>query len=219
MPIPTTTPGSATATHPLMGMAGLALGIVPVLFVRRAASKRMAKFSDVLPEALDLITRALRAGHALVTGFQIVGEELDDPVSTEFSLVAEEIRLGVELKDALRGMVQRIDNPDLPYFVTAVLIQRQTGGNLAELLSNLGGLLRERSQFFGMVRAMTAQGRAAAIVLALWLPFITVVIAWMAPTYMEPLLSTTWGNALLVSVGILDVLSYLMARRIANVEP
>ena len=97
----------------------------------------------------------------------MVGDEFPDPIGTEFGLVAEEIRLGLDIRDALDNLTGRVENPDLPYFSTAVLIQRQTGGNLAELLDKLGTLLRERIQFYGRVRALTAQGRMAAIFLAL----------------------------------------------------
>ena len=150
------------------------------LMVSRKARKRMDLFAEQLPDGIELLTRSLRAGHALGSGFQMVGEELADPIGPEFQLVADEIRLGLEVRDALENMMHRVDNPDLPYFTTAVLIQRQTGGNLAELLDKLGSLLRERQQFAGRVRALTAQGRGAATILALWMPFIVAVI-WSSP--------------------------------------
>jgi tight adherence protein B len=160
----------------------------------------------------------MRAGHSLVTGFQLVGDELADPISTEFGLVAEEIRLGLEVRDALENLLHRTENPDLPYFSTAVLIQRQTGGNLAELLDKLGKLLRERAQFTGRVRALTAQGRGAAAFLALWLPVIFLIILLVAPDYVSPLLENTWGHAVLAGAVGIDVLAYFMARRIADVQ-
>ena len=114
--------------------------------------------------------------------------------------------------------MQRVDNPDLPYISTGVLIQRQTGGNLAELLDNLSTLLRERLQFTGRVRAMTAQGRGAATFLALWLPAIVIVMWFVAPGYLAPLIETDWGNMVLASAFGIDIIAYLMARKIADVQ-
>ena len=201
-----------------LGVVGLAAGAIPVLVLRSRAARRMRRFQDHLPDGLELLTRALRAGHGLGAGFQLVGSELADPIGTEFMLVAEELRFGVELRDALQNLMRRVENPDLPYFVTAVLIQRQTGGNLAELLDRLGGMLRERSQFHGRVQALTAQGRGAALILALWLPFITFVMYTVAPQYLEPLFENTWGHMVLAGAAVLDVTGYVVARRIANVE-
>lgn len=200
------------------GVPGALAGVVPWLLVRRAARKRMRRFEEQLPEGLDLLTRALRAGHGLASGFQLVGEELDDPIGTEFGLVADEVRFGLDLRDALENMVRRIGNPDLPFFTTAVLIQRQTGGNLAELLDKLGVLLRQRAQFYGRVRALTAQGRGAATFLALWLPGISLFIHLMTPTYMAPLFENQWGHAVIATAVIIDIGALLIARRIADVE-
>lgn len=200
------------------GALGLAAGLVPWLALRRSAHKRMRRFEEQLPEGLELLTRALRAGHGLGSGFQLVGRELEDPIGTEFSLVAEEVRFGLDLRDALQNLVRRVDNPDLPYFTTAVLIQRQTGGNLAELLDKLSHLLRERTQFHGKVRALTAQGRGAAAFLALWLPFITGVIWFLTPEYLMPLVENAWGHAVIALAVGFDVAGYLIARRIADVQ-
>jgi tight adherence protein B len=202
----------------LRGALGLLAGLVPFLTVRRAAIRRMRRLEDQLPEGLELLTRALRAGHGLSSGFQLVGDELEDPIGTEFGLVAEEVRYGLDLRDALENMVQRVQNPDLPYFTTAVLIQRQTGGNLAELLDKLSTLLRERQQFFGRVRALTAQGRGAALFLACWLPIITIIVQMVAPEYLQPLYENSWGHAVLLGAATTDVFAYLLARRIANVQ-
>lgn len=202
----------------LPGAPGLLAGCIPTIALRSQARRRQARFAEQLPEGLELLTRALRAGHGLGSGFQLVGGELADPIGTEFTLVAEELRFGVDLRAALQNLMHRVENPDLPYFVTAVLIQRQTGGNLAELLDRLGSLLRERSQFHGRVRALTAQGRGAALVLALWLPLITLVVYTVAPSYLAPLFENRWGHGVLATAALLDVAGYLSARRIATVE-
>ena len=148
----------------------------------------------------------------------MVSEELDDPIATEFGIVAEEVRLGLELRDALDNLMRRVDNENLPYLTTAVLIQRQTGGNLAELLDRLSTLLRERIQFSGRVRGLTAQGRGAATFLALWLPFIIGVVWMMSPGYLQPLLENRWGHFVLAGAFGIDGLAYFIALRIANVE-
>jgi tight adherence protein B len=196
----------------------LLTGLLPWLFVRRAATKRMRSFEEQLPDALELMTRCMRTGHALGAGFQMVGEELPDPVGPEFGLVSEEIRLGLDVREALENLIARVDNEDLPYFKTAVLIQRQTGGNLAELLDKLGRLLRERTQFHGRVRALTAQGRGAATFLALWLPAIILLVWLVAPAYLMPLIENDWGHAVLAAAFGIDVVAYYLSLRISNVE-
>jgi tight adherence protein B len=197
---------------------GLLIGFCPLVWARRKAGKRMRTLDTQLASGLELITRSMRSGHSLVAGFQMVGEELPDPIGTEFAVVAEEVRLGLELRDALGNLMRRVDNENLPYLTTAVLIQRQTGGNLAELLDRLSTLLRERIQFRGRVRAMTAQGRGAANFLALWLPFILILIWVMAPGYLQPLLENRWGHYVLAAAFAIDGLAYVIALRISNVE-
>jgi tight adherence protein B len=192
-------------------------GLLPWLVARKSATKRVRLFEEQLPDALELMTRCMRTGHALGAGFQMVGEELADPIGTEFGLVAEELRLGLEIREALDNLMSRFDVEALPYFTTAVLIQRQTGGNLAELLDNLGTLLRERGQFHGRVRALTAQGRGAATFLALWLPFIIGLVWVLSPSYLSPLIENSWGHAVLATAFALDGLAYYMSLRIADV--
>ena len=134
--------------------------------IARLRAQRMRKFEEQFPEALDLLTRAMRAGHSLTFGLQMVGDELPDPIGTEFGQVAEEIKLGRELRVALGNLVYRVEAGDLPFFVTAITIQRETGGNLAEVLEKLGTLIRERFELYGKVRALTAIGKASANLLA-----------------------------------------------------
>jgi tight adherence protein B len=200
------------------GALGVLAGVLPYVIVRNMASKRMRRLEEQLPEGLELLTRSLRAGHGLGSGFHLVGEELEDPIGTEFGLVAEEVRFGLDLRDALDNLTRRVDNQDLPYFTTAVLIQRQTGGNLAELLDKLSSLIRERAQFYGKVRALTAQGRGAAAFLACWLPFISGVVWYTSPNYLEPLFEHAWGHAVIAAAVGMDIAGYLIARRIADVQ-
>lgn len=208
----------ALTGSPLRALPTLVAGLLPWLVIKRRARARMRRFEEQLPDGIELLTRSLRAGHALGAGFQLVGDELADPIGTELGLVAEEIRLGLDIREALDNLMGRIDNPDLPYFATAVLIQRQTGGNLAELLDKLSEMLRLRRQFAGRVRALTAQGRGAATFLALWLPAIIGIVLLVAPEYLAPLFENTWGFFVLAGAFAIDALAYLMARRIADVQ-
>ena len=208
----------ALTADPWRAVPALLPGFFPLVWARRRANKRMRIFEEQLPDGLALITRSMRSGHSLIAGLQLVGEELADPIGTEFGIVAEEVRLGLEVREGLTNLMHRVENPDLPYLTTAVVIQRQTGGNLAELLDRLGSLLRERGQFAGRVRALTAQGRGAATFLACWLPFIIAVIWVTAPGYIMPLIENRWGHAVLGSAFGIDLLAYYLALRIADVE-
>jgi tight adherence protein B len=208
----------ALTGDPLRAIPALLPGFFPLVWIRRKASNRMRVFAEQLPDGLALITRSMRSGHSLIAGFQLVGEELADPIGSEFGIVSEEVRLGLEVRDGLVNLMARIDNADLPYLATAVLIQRQTGGNLAELLDRLSTLLRERGQFAGRVRALTAQGRGAATFLACWLPFIVGVMWVTAPEYIMPLIENSWGHAVLGGAFGIDLLAYYLALRIADVE-
>jgi len=196
----------------------LLIGVLPLLWARSKAKKRASAFDGQLSSGLELVTRSMRSGHSLIAGFQMVSEELDDPIAIEFGIVAEEVRLGLELRDALGNLMRRVENENLPYLTTAVLIQRQTGGNLAELLERLSTLLRERIQFSGRVRGLTAQGRGAAVFLALWLPFIILVVWLVAPDYIRPLFEYRWGHIVLASAFGIDALAYFIALRISDVE-
>jgi tight adherence protein B len=209
---------SALLNTPTLGLAGLALGLGPWIAVRMMARRRMREFELQFPEALELLTRALRAGHSLSTGFQLVGEEMADPVAVEFGLVAEEIKFGLDARTALVNLGQRVDNRDVPFFITAVLIQRETGGNLAELLDNLAGILRERAKFYGKLHAMTSQGRMTANVLALW-PLVTIgAVLLTGSDYLDPLFSTPEGHVALIASAVLVGVGWFIARRLAEVE-
>ncbi len=201
-----------------LGLLGLAAGALPWLVVRAIAKRRLREFEAQFPEALELLTRALRAGHSLATGFQLVGEEMADPIATEFGQVSEEIKFGLDARTALLNLGRRIESEDLPYFITAVLIQRETGGNLAELLDNLAGMLRERAQFHGKLQAMTAQGRMTATILAVWPPITIGAVKLTGSDYLEPLFQTTPGHLALAACAGLTAIGYVIARRIADVR-
>lgn len=150
-------------------LAGV-LSLLPVMILRRKRAKRVLQLERQLPDAADLIARALRAGHSFPAALGMVGEELPEPLGGEFALVFDEINYGVSMNDALLNMVNRVPVEDLRYFVIAVLIQREAGGNLAEILGCIAGIIRERLKLLGKVRVLSAEGRLSAWVLGV-LPF------------------------------------------------
>jgi tight adherence protein B len=157
---------------PALVMAALAggLGLLPAMILRHNRSRRVLQLERQLPDAADLIARALRAGHSFPAALGMVGEELPEPLGGEFALVFDEINYGVSMNDALLNMVNRVPVDDLRYFVIAVLIQREAGGNLAEILGSISGIIRERLKLLGKVRVLSAEGRLSAWILAV-LPF------------------------------------------------
>jgi tight adherence protein B len=195
---------------------------IPMLRARQRRLARLREFEEQFPEALDLITRALRAGHSLLFGFQMVGEEMADPIGAEFGQVAEEIKLGQDLRVALGNLVYRVEAGDLPFFVTAVTIQRETGGNLAEVLEKLGYLIRERFALYGKVRALTAVGKASANLLAL-MPVLMILMLYTCggsggQSYVRPLFATLPGQLMAATAGVLVLIGYLLSIRLARIE-
>ena len=141
--------------------AGLVFFVVPWVWLWNKRRKRLKAFAAQLSDALELIARALRAGHSLAAGMHVVAEEMPSPIADEFNRVYEEQNLGIPVDDALRSMCERVPNLDLRFFVTSVLVQRQTGGDLAEILDKIGYVIRERYRILGQVKALTAEGRPA----------------------------------------------------------
>jgi tight adherence protein B len=196
----------------------MTLGLAPVLNVRRLKAKRRNMFEKQFPDALDLLIRALRAGHSLSSGFAMVGEELPDPVGTEFAHTADQIRLGKSMRSALSNLAYRVDSEDLPFFVTAVAIQQETGSNLAEVLTNLASVMRERFKIFGKVRALTAMGRGTANILAAW-PLVAVGALYMVnPAYVAPLWEEPEGKTLVMISVVMVVIGYVLCRKFATIR-
>lgn len=161
------------------------LAVLPWLMVRRKRSQRLKQLERQLPDATDLIARALRAGHSFASALGMLSEELAEPLGTEFRIAFDEINFGVSMNTALYNMTERVPLDDLRYFVIAVLIQRESGGNLAEILGNIGFIIRERLKLFAKVRALSAEGRLSGWVLAL-LPFVVVgVLSILSPGFIK----------------------------------
>jgi len=207
-------------THqPLLAVgAGLLAGTAPVMFLKHAASRRMARFEEQFPEAIDLIARALRAGHAFTTGLGMVADEVAEPVRTEFRLLHDRQNFGMPLPDALRSLAVRVPLLDARFFATAVLTQRESGGNLSEVLDNLSKLIRERFKLKRQVRTLSAHGRITGSVLA-GLPIaLCVLMFWIAPEHIGLLFTDPFGVRMVIGAGVLQVIGFLAMRRIVNIE-
>ncbi len=198
-------------------IAGLT-GSVPILLVRRAAQKRLIVFEAQFPEAIDLIARGLRAGHALTTTLQMVGDEVPDPVAAEFRLLFEQQNYGMSLTDALKAFAERVPIIDARFFVTALLTQREMGGNLSEVLDNLASVIRERFKVKRQVRVVSAHGRITGLVLGFLPPIVAIVLFILNPKHMRLLIDDPIGVQM-VMVGVaLQVIGVIAIRRIVDVE-
>jgi tight adherence protein B len=197
---------------------GLAAGWLPVAVVRFRAERRVRKFEEQFPEAIELIARALRAGHALTTGLALVAEELPDPVGAEFRLVYDRQNFGMSMPDALRLFAQRVPLLDARFFVTAVLTQRESGGNLAEILDNLGDVIRQRFRVKRQIRVVTAHARLTGWVLTMIPVVIALGMTVVAPDHILTLVNDPLGSQMgLVALG-LWVLGYVTIRKLTDVE-
>ncbi|MDC8758023.1 type II secretion system F family protein [Janthinobacterium fluminis] len=185
--------------------AGAAAAALPLLGVLRAKARRLRRIELQLPEALDLMGRAMRAGHAFPTALKMAGDELPEPLAGEFRGVFDEVNFGVALADALLNLAARVPSTDLRYFVVAVLIQRETGGNLAELLTSISGIVRDRLKLLGQIRVLSAEGRMSAWVLSL-LPFGAALLMQLSNPDFLGLLYTDPGGRKMLGVAALMML-------------
>jgi tight adherence protein B len=199
-------------------VAGVSCGILPLLYVHGQRRQRLAKIQQQLPEAIDLLVRALRSGHAFSSGLQMIGEEMAAPISTEFRVVHEEINFGVSLQQALVNLSERIPITDLRYFVVAILIQRESGGNLTEVLGNLSRLIRERHKLLIKVRVLSSEGRLSAWVLGV-MPFgLAAAMNLVNPEFMAPLWTDPIGITIVKYMLTLMVIGILLLRKIAQIR-
>lgn len=203
----------------LISLAGaVIMGVLPFWWIRLKKRRRMGKFEEQLPEALDLVARALKAGHTFGSGMAMVGSEFEAPISVEFSKTIEEINFGVNLLEALDNLLERVDCPDLNFFVVSIKIQSETGGNLAEIVENISRLIRERFKLKGKVRVLSAEGRFAAIVLLL-LPFgVAGAIYALNPDFMEVLFTTEIGKFLSYLALGLMTMGVIVIRKMIRIE-
>ncbi|MBI9079966.1 MAG: type II secretion system F family protein [Pseudodesulfovibrio sp.] len=199
-------------------LIGWGLGYLPIMRLKRLKAKRMDRFQQQLPEALDLMGRALKAGHTFGGGMRMVADEFDDPISSEFRQTIGEINYGMDVGRALNGLLNRVDCLDLKFFVVSVNIQRETGGNLAEIITKIASLVRERFVLFGKVKILSAEGRLSAKILVA-LPFlITGILYIVNPDYISLLWTREMGKGLIwVSITSMTV-GVLIIRRIVQIK-
>ena len=195
-----------------------AMGYAPLLWLKMCRRRRLKKFEQQFPDALDLMTTALRAGHSFAGAIQLVGQEAPPPVATEFHKTFDEQNLGKPMERALHDLTERVDSLDLRFFVTAVSIQRETGGNLAEILSNISRTVRERFKVLGQIKTFTAQGRFSGLILA-FMPFAFGLIIWFIdPKYVLLLLHDPLGHYLLGLAFVLQLIGNFFIRKIVNID-
>jgi tight adherence protein B len=197
---------------------GLFAGSLPFLWLMRRRSVRMRKFEEQFPEALDLLSRAIRAGHAFQTALGMVAEELSDPVGTEFKKTFEQQNYGLPLRDALNAMPERVPLMDVHFFVTAVLIQRDTGGNLSEILDNLARVVRERFKILRQVRVHTAHGRMTGYVLMALPGALGVALSVINRGHMEPLFREHVGQMMLMGAAAMQTVGYFWIKQVIKIE-
>jgi tight adherence protein B len=199
-------------------LVAITLGSMPFLWLVFKRKRRLRKFQAQIPDALELIARALRAGHSLASGFSLVSHEMTEPIAKEFARVFEEQNLGIPMDEALQDLTERVPNLDLKFFATAVVLQRQTGGDLAEILDKIGELVRERFRIWGQVQALTGEGRLSGIVLLALPPFLFVAVYKLNPDYVMLLFTDDLGKKMLIGGAIMQLLGALVIKKIVNIK-
>ncbi|MDX9785186.1 MAG: type II secretion system F family protein [Desulfobacterales bacterium] len=199
-------------------VTAFSLAALPYVYLIILKRKRLANFQTQLPEGVDLMARALKAGHALTSAMKLVADEFEDPLSMEFDEVLREVNFGVSMTDALRNLANRVDCPEVKYFVVAVTLQRETGGNLAELLEKLADLMRRNFEFKGKVRTLTAESKFSAVILSV-LPFLLALFFHVrSPEYLGFLLEHPIGRVMIGVCGGLLLIGIILVNKLAAIE-
>ena len=204
---------------PQFAWLGMIIGaLLPYSYASFRRTRRFQKFEELFPEAIDTLARAVRAGHAFTTALELISNEISEPISSEFRKLFEEQKFGLPVRDALLNLTERVPLVDVKFFVTAVMLQRETGGNLAEILDNLSYLIRERFKIMRQVRVYTAQGRLTMMLLMGLPPIIVVTMLLMNPTFIRPLFADPIGHTLIVAGLTLQTVGYFIIRRIIRIQ-
>ena len=199
-------------------LAAVVAGGAPWLVATTKRRRRFNKFEEQFPEAMDLLGRAVRAGHAFTTGFELIGKELADPVGEEFRIAFQQQSIGMSLKDALGNLATRMPLPDVLVFVSSLQIQRESGGNLGEILDTMSEIVRERFKLRRQIRIFTAEGRMSMYMLSA-IPFIAMLgLELLQPEYLAPMFSDPRGQMALAVGGVLQIIGYLVISRIVNIK-
>ena len=200
-----------------LGM-GLVGSIIPWMYIRFKRKKRFAEFQRQLPDGLDLMARALRAGHAFSVGMKMVGDEFSDPIGPEFGRTVEEISFGIDVPEALKNLTARVDCVDLKFFVTALTVQRETGGNLAEIIEAISRLIRQRYELFGRIRSLSAEGRLSGYIL-FGLPFVMAGVLWyLNEEYMSLLFEDPVGHMMIGGAGLMMCIGAFVMKNMCQIK-
>ena len=197
---------------------GAAVIVLPLFWLNIRRGRRIRKLTSQLPDVFDMMAQALRAGQSLPGAVQLIYEQMPPPIATEFAQVYHEQNLGIRIEDALRSMADRVDSLDVKFFVTAVMIQRQTGGDLAEVLDKISGVIRERIELAGMVRGLTAEGRLSGWVLFALPILVFLAVSQLNPGYSNVLFENPLGKLMLLIAGGMQIMGLAMIRWIVNIK-
>ena len=208
----------ANSPLPLYPIVALMFGSFPLLWMLWRRRARFKKFAKQLPDALELVGRALRSGHSLASGMSVVVTEMPAPISTEFGNVYEAQNLGIPIEQAMRDMLKRMPNLDLKFFVTSVVIQRQTGGDLAEILDKISHIIRERFKILGQVQALTGEGRISGVVLMALPIALFFVVYHLNPQYVMLLFTDPLGRKMIAVAAVLQVMGAISIKKIVNIK-
>jgi len=199
-------------------LAAFLLGAAPWVQLTWRKTKRMQRFQQQLPDALELVARALRAGHALTSGMRLAAEQFDDPLGPEFEVTLDEINFGVNVPDALKSLSRRVDCPDLRYFTVSVIVQREVGGNLAEIIESIARIVRERFKFKDKLRVLAAEGKFSAQILVA-LPFLLfLALSFINPDYLASLIEEPMGRTMCWIAGGMMVLGLFIIARMTKIR-
>lgn len=199
-------------------LATIGAAAAPLLWLLWKRQQRFVKFESQMPDALDLLARSLRAGHSMADGLRLISEEMADPIAGEFRRCYQQQALGVALESTLEELTVRVPNPDLRFFVNAVILQRQTGGDTAEILDKIATLVRQRFQIRAQVRALTGEGRLSGMVL-LALPIVLAIYLYFRnPDYLLLLFSDPLGQKMVIAAIVLQILGGVVIKRIVDIK-
>jgi tight adherence protein B len=199
----------------LLAVVGLA---IPVMWLKRMRASRLKAFDEQFPEVVDLLARALRAGHSFGSALRMVGEEMENPAAGEFSKTFDDYTYGKVLEDSLYDLVKRVGLQDVKFFVTAVVLQKETGGNLAEILDSIGSIIRDRFRLMRQVRALSAEGRLSGLILSLLAPGLLLMLWLTTPSYVAPLFDHPMGRTMLMTGMGFQMAGMLVIRKLVNVK-
>ncbi len=203
---------------PLAIGAGVVCTFLPLLWMKRKRKKRFAFFEAQLPEALDLMARALRAGHAFSIGMKMVGDEFPDPIGPEFSRTVEEISFGIDTPEAMENLNNRVESTDLKFFITALIVQRETGGNLAEIIEAISLLIRQRFELLGRIKALSAEGRMSGYILFAMPIVVAGILFWLNEPYMRILIDDQTGQMITAVAGVLMCIGAYVMKNMCDIK-